>query len=291
LAYASGDVIDKRYRILSKVGAGAHGVVYRARDLETRGEVALKFLSADVGFDSEYTRRLEREAVAMAKLRGTRAVYVHGFRLNQDGMTYIVMEMLHGKNFEQFLKAAEKVGGRMKVARMLELLRPIVDTLEAAHTQGIVHRDLKPGNIFVVDREKGGGVRLLDFGLVKILGAESLTEGGTVAGTPSYIAPEAWRGDPRMLDQRIDVYSLGVIVFRALAGHVPYRAKSLPLLMMWAQKGERPSLHALRPKLPREIDGWVQKALAIDPAKRFQTVREMWTALEQLVAPRAAAPY
>jgi serine/threonine protein kinase len=291
LAYASGDVIEKRYRILAKVGSGAHGVVYRARDLETRGEVALKFLSAGIGLDPEYSRRLEREAVAMARLRGTSAVYVHGFRLHHDGMMYIVMEMLHGKNLEQFLKAAEKVGGRMKVTKMLELLRPVADTLEAAHRQGIVHRDLKPANLFVVDREHGGGVRLLDFGLVKLLGAESLTAGGTVAGTPSYIAPEGWRGDPRVLDHRIDVYSLGVIVFRALAGHVPYRARSLPLLMMWAQKGERPSLHALRPKLPKEIDGWVQKALAIEPKDRFQTVRKMWDELERLVAPRQTAPF
>jgi serine/threonine-protein kinase len=291
LAYSSGDIIEKRYRILGKVGAGAHGVVYRARDLETRGEVALKFLSAGIGLDPEYSRRLEREAVAMARLRGTSAVYVHGFRLHHDGMTYIVMEMLHGKNLEQFLKAAEKVGGRMKVAKMLELLRPVADTLEAAHAQGIVHRDLKPANLFVVDREHGGGVRLLDFGLVKLMGAESLTLGGTVAGTPSYIAPEAWSGNPRVLDQRIDVYSLGVIVFRALAGHVPYRARSLPLLMMWAQKGERPSLRALRPKLPEAIDAWVQKALAIEPKARFQTVRKMWDELERIVAPRPSAPY
>ncbi|HVU03589.1 MAG TPA: serine/threonine-protein kinase [Polyangiaceae bacterium] len=291
MAYAAGDVIEKRYRILGKVGSGAHGDVYRARDLETRGEVALKFLSAGIGLDPEYARRMEREALAMARLRGTNAVYVHGFRLNHDGSIYIVMEMLHGKNLEQFLKAAEKVGGRMKVARMLELLRPVVDTLEAAHAQGIVHRDLKPGNIFVVDRDHGGGVRLLDFGLVKILGAESLTQGGTIAGTPSYIAPEAWKGDPRTLDQRIDVYAMGVIVFRALAGHVPYKARSLPLLMMWAQKGERPSLHALRPKLPEEIDGWVQRVLAIEPKDRYQTVRAMWNALEGIVAQKAAAPY
>lgn len=291
MAYQPGVVINERYRILGTIGKGAHGLVYRARDLETRDEVALKFLGDGRGLDPEYSRRLEREAITMARLRGTSAVYVHGLKSADDGMLYLAMEMLHGKDLERYLGDAEKQGGRIKASRLLTLLRPIVDTLEKAHEQGIVHRDLKPSNVFVVDVEHGGGVRLLDFGLAKIMDASTLTADGVVAGTPSYIAPEAWRGAPKTLDHRIDVYSLAVIVFRALSGQVPYKARNLMDMCEWAQRGDRPSLHALRPKLPADIDPWAYRALATDPAQRFQDIRSMWNALEAVLAKPAASPF
>ncbi len=291
MAYEPGTVIQERYRILAKIGSGAHGVVYRARDLETRGEVALKFLGAGFGFDPQYNRRLEREAQAMASLRGTHAVHVHNIRHADDGLTYIVMEMLHGQNLEDYLAQAEQLGGQIKPDRLLMLLRPVVDTLEAAHAQGIVHRDLKPANIFVVDKQHGGGVRLLDFGLAKVLKASALTDDGMVAGSPSYIAPEAWAGNPRILDHRIDVFALGVIVFRALSGHLPAPRGGLINTMQWATKGDRPSLQALRRALPPTIDFWVEKALAIAPEDRFQSVRSQLNALEAILATPVTSPF
>ncbi|MEO8901185.1 MAG: serine/threonine-protein kinase [Polyangiaceae bacterium] len=291
MAYGPGEIVNKRYRVLDKLGAGAHGVVYRARDLETRAEVALKFLGDGKALDPEYSRRIEREAIAMAKLRGTSAVYVHGLNIAEDGSVYLVMEMLAGKDLEAYLGDAERVGGKIKKSKLLELLRPVVDTLEQAHKQGIVHRDLKPSNVFIVDAERGGGVRLLDFGLAKMLDASALTADGMVAGTPSYIAPEAWKGNPRILDHRIDVYSLGILVFRALCGRTPTPKGNLLDVCTWAMSGERPSLRALRPSLPRAIDSWVEKALAIDPNDRFQSVRALWTSLEGLLAERAVTPF
>ncbi len=291
MAYGPGEIVNKRYRILDKLGAGAHGVVYRARDLETRDEVALKFLGDGKALDPEYSRRIEREAIAMAKLRGTSAVYVHGLNIAEDGSLYLAMEMLVGKDLEAYLGDAERVGGKIKKGKLLELLRPVVDTLEEAHKQAIVHRDLKPSNVFIVDAERGGGVRLLDFGLAKMLDASALTADGMVAGTPSYIAPEAWKGNPRILDHRIDVYSLGILVFRALCGRTPTPKGNVLDVCSWAMSGERPSLHALRPSLPRSIDIWVEKALAIDPNDRFQSVRALWTSLEGLLAERTTAPY
>jgi serine/threonine protein kinase len=287
----SGDIINKRYRLLERLGQGAHGEVFRARDLDTRDEVALKFLSAGHGLNVELNRRLEREAVAMARLRGTHAVYVHGLRIADDGMSYLVMEMLHGSDLEQYLKRAERAGGLIKPARLLTILRPVVDTLEAAHAQGIVHRDLKPSNIFVVDPNRGGGTRLLDFGLVKIVDAVQLTQSGVVAGTPSYIAPEVWEGRPELLDFRVDIFSLGVVVFRALSARRPQPAGSIAELMAWAHQGKRPSLKALRPKLPDGIDPWVQQALAAKREDRFQSIRAMWNALEALLAEKPSAPF
>lgn len=291
MPYKPGDVISNRYRILERLGAGAHGVVYRARDLETRGELALKFLGEGKGLDPELSRRMEREALAMARLRGTSAVYVHGMATAQDGMLYVAMEMLHGQDFEQYLGVAEKVGGRIKAVRLLEVLRPVADTLEQAHRQGIIHRDLKPSNVFIVDPAKGGGVRLLDFGLAKLLDASTLTTDGMIAGTPSYIAPEAWRGTSKQLDHRIDVYSLGVVVFRALSGKLPPPSSNLLEICRWATSGERPSLHALRSSLPVAIDAWVKRALAILPEQRFQSVAEAFAGLEAILAVRPASPY
>jgi serine/threonine protein kinase len=286
-----GDELDGRYRLITEVGRGAYGVVFRGRDLETRQEVAIKVLQSRSTPDPDVAKRFEREAMSMARLRGTSAIFVHAFGRTPGGGVYIVMEMLHGSDLEAYLDKAAERGGRLKPERMLKLLRPIAETLEAAHKQGIVHRDVKPSNIFVVDAAAGGGVRLMDFGLVKLIGADSLTADGMVAGTPSYIAPESWAGDPRKLDHRIDVYSLGVLVFRCLSGRVPNETKSLLELCKWAQAGQRPSLQRLRPSLSPAIDPWVQKALAIPPNERFQSVRAMWSALESVLITKSDAPF
>lgn len=285
------DVIEGRYRLLKKIGAGAHGVVFRARDLQTRNDVAIKFLGDEIGNNPTYAERLRREALAMAQLRGTSAVYVMALRSEPGSPTYMVMEYLLGRDLQDYLEAGEQHGGKFKPEYMLQLLRPIAATLEMAHKNGIVHRDLKPSNIMVLDRSVGGGVRLLDFGLVKLLDQAALTGQGEVAGTPSYIAPESWKGNPLKLDHRIDVYALGVIVFRILGGRVPYRSKNMVDMLQWALRGQRPSLHALRPELNPKIDLWVNKALAVDPAQRFQDVSALWGTLEALLAPAHRSPF
>src|SRR5262245_56580882 len=191
----TGRILDGRYQLLQLIGQGNHGVVYRAIDHLTRFEVAVKLLR-DVDANPEYYVRMVREARAMAELAGTSAVQVHGFGSDVDGAFYIVMELLEGMNLEEYVNRLETRGGRLPLDQMVTLLDPIVTTLDAAHNRGIVHRDLKPSNIFLVDAHRGGGVRLLDFGLVKLMGARPLTRQGMVAGSPSYIAPEAWRGNP-----------------------------------------------------------------------------------------------
>lgn len=283
------DVLRDRYRILSKIGSGAHGVVFRARDLESRTDVAIKFLSSEVSRQGDYVERLRREALAMARLRGTAAVYVHGLHTNDEGDAYLIMEYVRGQDLQRFLEAAEKLGGQLKPERMLQMLRPIASTLQSAHQQGVVHRDLKPSNIMVLDKSVGGGVRLLDFGLVKLLDQKRLTGEGQVAGTPSYIAPEAWRGHPLQLDHRIDVYAMGVIVFRCLTGRVPFKPPNMVQMLDWALRGERPNITPLRPDLPPAMDTWIQRALAIDPERRFQSIRDLWGTLEG-VFPSASRP-
>jgi eukaryotic-like serine/threonine-protein kinase len=284
MAYTSGDVIDGRYEILGVIGKGAHGVVYQAKDQLLGSQVAVKCLHGDVASEPGFKTRMAREARAMGALSGTAATQVLAFGKTDDGGMFIAMELVRGRDFEAYLREIEGHGGRLGVPKLVELLGPIVDTLEAAHAISILHRDLKPGNIMVLDAPGRGPVRLLDFGLAKDLKADPLTADGMIAGSPGYMAPEVWRGKPDLLDHRIDVYSLGAIVFRALAGSPPFDP-TLPLdkILIAVLRGARPSLLARRSELPEAIDAWVAKALAIKPEDRFQTPRELWSAFLTVV--------
>lgn len=233
--------------------------------------------------EPEYCVRLVREAKAMERLAGTSAVKIYGYGADDDGSFYLAMELLEGQNFEERIWAVEREGKRIQVPELLAVLGPIVDTLEIAHSRGIAHRDLKPSNVYLVAPHRGGGVRLLDFGLVKVKGAKSITQMGTIAGSPNYIAPEAWRGDSGALDHRVDVYSFSVIVYRALAGDVPFPGDDMLDKLEKVMTAPRPSLHALRPDLPARIDDWVEHAMAILPDDRFFTVRALWNALTHVL--------
>ncbi|WP_437304906.1 serine/threonine-protein kinase [Sorangium sp. So ce388] len=332
------DVIDGRYKLLEVVGQGGHGVVYRALDQQTGAHVAVKCLHPEFASDPALKARMRREASAMGALSGTSATQVFAFTEAPDGTLCIVMEFLKGSDLETTLRQLEAQHQRLPLARLQELFRPIVDTLDAAHARGIVHRDLKPANIFVLEsdpaspsssssppwpRSSGdsahidgdrarpaagpgqppgagggapgsaaaarGGVRLLDFGLVKVMQADPLTREGAIPGSPSYIAPEVWKGRPQEIDHRIDIYSLGAVLFRVLAGRVPFSGASRVDILLAAARGPRPSLYAVRPDLPPEVDAWVARALAVVPEERFQDVRALWGALGPLLERAAHA--
>jgi serine/threonine-protein kinase len=274
-----GQLVGERWRLESLIGRGGHSVIYRARDVRGGPDVAVKVLLENVAGDPEYTVRMVREQRAMAALEGTAAVRVFGLTATPDGALCLVMELLAGKDLDDLLAAIEATGSRMSVEELVRIVTPIVETLEKAHAAEIVHRDLKPGNIFVIDDARGGGVRLLDFGLAKIKRSQPLTREGVIIGSPSYIAPEVWTGDVRVLDHRVDIYSLGAIVFRALAGRVPFDAPTIRAKLELTTSAERPSLHRERPDLPPDVDEWVRQVLAIDPDQRFHRVRGMWNAL------------
>ncbi|HSN97650.1 MAG TPA: serine/threonine-protein kinase [Candidatus Nanopelagicales bacterium] len=274
-----GDLLDERYELLEEIGAGAHGTVFRAVDREGGGEVAVKCLHPELAANPGLKTRLEREARAMSALAGTSAAQVLAFGRTAAGNVYLVMELLHGRDLEATLREIEGEGGLLPVSRMALLFAPIVETLGAAHGRGIIHRDLKPANIFVLEDASRGPVRLLDFGLAKDLAADPLTTKGAIAGSPAYIAPEVWVGKPNELDHRLDVYSLGAVIFRALAGRPPFEAESRIDLVVACMHGPRPSLAARRAELPQAVDAWVERALASSREARFQDVASLWAAL------------
>jgi serine/threonine-protein kinase len=277
----TGQKIGGRYEVLSVLGEGGQSSVYRGRDLRAGDEVALKVLK--VGADKESVERMFREARAMASLQGTAAVRVLDQGWTDDGAMCLVTELLDGKSLDEVLEASEAGGVRADVAMVMRLFEPIVQTLRAAHEIGIVHRDLKPANIFVLSEARGGGVRLIDFGFAKFQRMRGLTANDMIAGSPSYIAPESWLGKRDVVDHRIDVYSLGAVLFRCLAGRPPFVSTDLATLLREVTGAARPSLHALRPDLPREVDDWVSQALAVDANERFQSVVALFRAFRHSV--------
>ncbi|UQA60922.1 serine/threonine-protein kinase [Polyangium aurulentum] len=276
-----GETLDGRYQLGEELGRGGHGVVYRATDNQTGATVAVKLVRHAVKSDPQYAARLLREAESLKALWGTSVVQVHAYGEDENGTVYMVMELLEGESFEQHLRELESFGDRLSAYAMLTMLDPVARALHTAHTMGIIHRDVKPANIFVVGPEAGGGVRLMDFGLAKIIGAEGLTAAGMIAGSPSYIAPEMWRSEP--FDHRADVYAFGAVVFRALAGHPPFTVASHVDMFLAATTAPRPKLSPLRPELSPEIDAWVERALAVRPEERYPYITTLWNELIRIM--------
>ena len=272
-----GEIVGERYRLLEVIDRGGQAAVYRGLDLRMGDEVAVKVILPPKKPDASWRDRMLREVHALTVLSGTAAVRVYHQVWGEDGALFLIMELLRGANLEACLDAAQEQGKRLGLADLQPILDPVVSTLETAHAKGILHRDLKPGNIFV---QTDGSVRLLDFGFAKFLRMRSVTLAGHIAGSPSYIAPECWKEATETLDQRIDVYGLSAVVFRALAGRPPFVGDSIVHIMRQCSTAERPSLHALRPDLPERVDDWVKAALAIEPDERFMTVRASWNAFK-----------
>ncbi len=264
-----GRIIAKRYRLEDVLGEGGQATVHRAIDLHTGREVAVKVLNGQLARDPTVVARVAREQQAMVMLAGTNAVEFIDLCVEADETLCLVLELLEGRDLESRLAELHRAGEQMPIQEMVEIMQPVVDTLDRAHAVGIVHRDLKPSNIFLLSARLGGGTRLLDFGLANLATSDPLTAVGTVMGSPSYIAPESWAGIPGRAGSRADLYSLGVILFRLLSGRMPFVGKTLLEKMRNTTSAERPSLYELRPDLPPQVDIWVERALAVDPKDRF----------------------
>jgi serine/threonine-protein kinase len=271
-----GELVAGRYQVLGVLGAGGQSVLYRAKDRADGDEVALKILRRG-NTDPNAVERLFREAHILTQLAGTAAVRVLHQLQTDDGLPGLVLELLRGRELAERLDELDAAGERMGIAELTSIFEPIVSTLDSAGDRQIVHRDLKPQNIFLIHPAYGGGVRLLDFGFARSTLARRVTQQGVVAGSPPYLAPEAWK-DLADLDHRADVYGLGIVLFRVLSGKLPFTGNLVDILK-GATTAPRPKLHALRPDLRPEIDDWVAHALAIDREARFQRTRALWNAL------------
>jgi non-specific serine/threonine protein kinase len=236
-----GTIIDGKYEIEGRIGAGGMGIVYRARQLRLLRSVAIKVVSADDAEREDMLDRFRREALAVARLRHPNIVTIHDFG-DADGVgAYIVLELLEGRSLaEEILRRT-----RLEPDSAIEIAGQICAALGAAHAAGIVHRDLKPSNVFLEDGKHGVTAKVLDFGIAKLREAggvalDRLTWGGAIVGTPIYMSPEQCEG--RELDARSDIYSLGCVLFEMLAGRPPFVAASLASVVR---------MHKSRPPEPR----------------------------------------
>jgi len=286
----TGQVIGQRYELLDVVGRGGQGVVYRALDRWMGRQVALKLMGSKAVRGPQVMERLMREQQAMLALKGTAAVELFDVCRGNEGELCLVMELLRGTDLDEHLYTIEQRKERLELSRIVQIFDPIVSTLETAHAAGILHRDLKPANIFLLEN---GGVKLLDFGMARLKKSAPLTAAGTVMGSPSFMAPEAWQGVSDLMDHRADVFSLGVILFRVLAGELPFGGTSVQEKYLRATSGEHSSLHRARPDLPLAVDDWAAAALALDRENRFGNVRALWSAflaVLRLTSPHARPP-
>ncbi len=216
-----GSVVDSRYELLSVIGEGGMGTVYEARHRALGKRFALKVLRKDLARDGEIAARFIQEARTAAAVSHPGLVEITDFGRLESGQVYFVMELLEGVSLAALLRG----GGPLPAARGLAIVRQLVQAVKAAHDASIVHRDLKPDNIHI---GRGDGdtdvVKVVDFGLAKVIGSSKLTRAGVVFGTPHYMSPEQAAGE--VVDHRADIYSLGIVLYEMFTGKVPFEADS-----------------------------------------------------------------
>lgn len=257
------------------------GSVWLARHLALDAPVAIKLMNIEGGDPERFHARFEREARLAASVRHRNVVSITDYGYMADGTAFMVMDYLAGQPFSAYLET------RPPTAEVLYLVELTVRGLVAVHEAGIVHRDLKPENIFVVRDATGVYPKLIDFGISKHLRPEGgrrsavTTQAGAILGTPAYMSPEQARGLPD-IDQRTDIYSIGVILYEALSGHVPYESPYVADLMLAIVLGGATPLHELRPDLDPRVCDVVMKAMAHDPLTRYQSARDLLAALSAL---------
>jgi eukaryotic-like serine/threonine-protein kinase len=273
-------LFDGRYRIVRKLGAGGMANVYLAEDQELGRRVAIKILNERHANDDQFVERFRREAKNAAALTHPNIVSIYD-RGEAEGTYYIAMEYLDGRSLKELIVSR----GPAPVNVALEYARQILAALRFAHRHGIVHRDIKPHNV-LVDAE--GRLKVTDFGIARA-GASQMTEAGSIVGTAQYLSPEQAHG--ANVDQRSDLYSLGVVLYELLTGTAPFHGDTPVEIAMkhLSHAPEPPS--ALRPDIPQELDWVVTRALAKDPEDRYQSAEEMDADLERVTrgAPVAAA--
>jgi len=257
-------ILGGKYRIIEPIGKGGMGVVYKAEDIKLERTVALKFLPPDLTEDPEARERFVREAKAAAALSHPHICTIH--EIGEDENQYfIAMECIEGQSLKQKI-----LKGPLDQAEALDIALQVAEGLEEAHKKGIVHRDIKPGNIMVTDK---GSVKVMDFGLVKVLGGSLITKEDKTMGTVAYMSPEQAQGE--VVDQRTDIWSLGVVLYEMLTGQLPFKGEFEQSMIHSILNHEPEPLTRLCPSLPKEAQNVVLTALAKNPAGRYQAMEEL----------------
>jgi beta-lactam-binding protein with PASTA domain len=266
-------LFDGRYRIMRKLGSGGMADVYLAEDEELGRRVAIKILNDKYAPDDQFVERFRREAKNAAGLSHPNIVSIYD-RGEAEGTYYIAMEYLDGRSLKELVVAR----GPLPIPDAIAATRQVLAALRFAHRKGVVHRDIKPHNVMA---DADGRLKVTDFGIARA-GVSQMTEAGSIIGTAQYLSPEQARGAP--VDQRSDLYSMGVVLYEMLTGQVPFTGESpVEIAMKHLSDTPRPP-SLLRPDIPPDLDMVVLRALAKNPEDRFQTAEEMDAELDRVAA-------
>jgi serine/threonine-protein kinase len=264
-----------KYRIVDRLGRGGMGIVYKAVDETLDREVAIKVLNPDLA-DADVLKRFRAEAVTLARLNHRSIATLYELH-RQDDDLLMVMELVRGETFHEL---AERLGP-LAPPQAVHLCAQVLDGLAHAHRAGVVHRDLKPANLMISDE---GSVKIMDFGIARMLGTEHHTRGGYMMGTPAYMAPEQVLD--REVDGRADLYAVGVVLYRLLAGRLPFEADTA-VAMVQKQISDPPTpLAVFCTDVSESLSTILERALAKDPSDRFQTADEFRAALVDAEQPQ-----
>ncbi|HYP76701.1 MAG TPA: serine/threonine-protein kinase [Polyangiaceae bacterium] len=271
-------VVAGKYRLTRLLGRGGMGTVWEGTHLSLGTRVAVKFIDAGYAQSPEARARFENEARAAARLRSKHVVEVYDHGVSDDGCPFIVMEFLEGEPLDKRLDRL----GRLPAKETAQIVMQIGRALTKAHAANIVHRDLKPENVFLVwdDEEGTDVVKVVDFGIAKFneasLGSSSCsaTRTGSLLGTPHYMSPEQARG-LRSVDSRSDLWSIAVIAYRCIVGELPFEGEAVGDLLVKLCTAPIPVPSQVSSEVPATFDAWLEKALAREPAQRFQTAAQL----------------
>ncbi len=280
-----GMVLEGKWRVDLKIGEGAMGTVYRCTDVALDRPVAIKVLAWEHCADEVFVARFEREAKLTANLEHANVVLVYGVG-RHEGRPFIVMKWIAGETLASRLDEAEERGQRMPVETVRAVVAQICAGLGYIHERNLVHRDIKDANVMI---DAHGRVTILDFGILRDLNSqEHLTQAGFVMGTPAYLAPEVVRGKP--VDHRSDLYAVGVLLYQLLTGALPFDAESEHELVRKHVQEAPPDPCLRNPFLPAAVGRVLQKAIAKDPAQRFQRAADLARELERAFDEAAEVP-
>lgn len=275
---SAGELFAGRHRIERKLAAGGMGTVFEATDTKRDCGVAVKLLHPELADDPDMHRRFRREASVLKALEHPAVVRVLEVGRDDQGRSYTAMELLEGETLHARIQREERVP--------LSALQPIVASLcaglSAVHEHGVLHGDLKPANVFLLADPAGGvSAKLVDFGTSKVHGLERLTRTGEIIGTPVYMAPELLTGDGS-IDEGIDIYALGVLIYEALAGQTPFTERNPGKLMYQIVVGDGVPLEERVPDLPSDVIAIVKQAMAPKKDARFNNVQAVAQAFAQI---------
>lgn len=279
---SAGTVLADKLRVVKLLGEGGMGSVYEVEHLRTRKRCALKLLHPRASRSGRILSRFWREASMDGRIADPHIVGVHDAGVLPSGEPYLLMELLSGETL------AERIAREAPLAleEICEIVRQVCEGVQAAHEARVIHRDLKPQNLFLTTREGRLFVKVLDFGVSKLVDdGATMTTPGTAIGTPAYMAPEQLSGEDAV-DERSDIYSLGVLLYECATGRRPFSAARVEQLAMLVREGRPAPLRAWRRDLPERFCDLVARAMAVEKARRFASARDLGRALGEVLGSR-----